>query len=93
MKMPGWQSLLWDGLAVLFSVPLMVGLGYLFADHLEMLQRDLRRIEHWIGALVILTIATYLLVRYRETWCMPRQEAVSELLGQERRSEVTEERR
>lgn len=76
MKVPGWQFLLWDGLAALVSVPLMISLGYFFADHIEGLHHNLRRIEHWLGALVILTVATYLLHRYRETWWTPRQETV-----------------
>jgi len=94
MKVPGWQFLLWDSVAALISVPLMVGLGYFFADHIEVLHRDLRRIEHWIGALVILTIATYLLLRYRETWWAPRQETLaSEPRKQERRKTVTQTRK
>jgi membrane protein DedA with SNARE-associated domain len=68
MKMPGWKFLLWDGLAALISVPLMVGLGYFFADHIDVLRRDLPRVQHWIGLAVILTIGIYLLVRYREAW-------------------------
>jgi membrane protein DedA with SNARE-associated domain len=68
MKMPGWKFLLWDGLAALISVPLMVGLGYFFADHVDVLRRDLHRVGHWIGLAVILTISIYLLVRYREAW-------------------------
>jgi membrane protein DedA with SNARE-associated domain len=79
MKMPGWQFLLWDGLAALVSVPLMVSLGYFFADHIQVLLHDLRRIEHWIGAIVILVVASYLLLRYRETWWVPRKNAMSPL--------------
>jgi membrane protein DedA with SNARE-associated domain len=86
MKVPGWKFLLWDGLAALISVPLMVSLGYFFADHIQALQRDLRRIEHWVGALVIISIATYLLVRYREIWWTPRQEpAANTPRGQKRK--------
>ena len=77
MKMPGWQFLLWDSLAALVSIPLMVGLGYFFADHIELLYHDLRRVEHWLGALVILAITSYLLVRYRDTWGVPRQDPLS----------------
>lgn len=77
MKVPGWKFLLWDGLAALVSVPLMVSLGYFFADHIEGLHHNLSRIEHWLGALIILTVVTYLLIRYRETWWTPRQEILS----------------
>jgi membrane protein DedA with SNARE-associated domain len=91
MKVPGWQFLLWDGLAALVSVPLMTSLGYFFADHIEALHHDLRRIEHWLGALVILTVVTYLLIRYRETWWAPRQETVPSVpQEQERRKAVND---
>jgi len=79
MKMPGWQFLLWDGLAALISVPFMIGLGYIFAGHIEALQQDLRRVERWFGAIVIFIIIGYLLVRYRETWWAPRQTLDSSL--------------
>jgi membrane protein DedA with SNARE-associated domain len=77
LRMPGWQFLLWDGLAALVSVPLMVGLGYFFADHVAQLQHDLRRIEHWLGAIVILIIASFLLLRYRAIWWRPRHGPIS----------------
>ncbi|MCS6926793.1 MAG: DedA family protein, partial [Candidatus Binatia bacterium] len=54
MKMPGWQFLLWDGLAALVSVPVMVGLGYFFADSVAVLQHNIRRIEYWVGAIAVL---------------------------------------
>ncbi|MBI3302255.1 MAG: DedA family protein [Deltaproteobacteria bacterium] len=92
MKVPGWQFLLWDGLAALLSVPLMVSLGYFFADHIEVLHHDLRRIEHWVGALVILTVITYLLVRYRDTWWTPRQDAISSAPQEQTRKKAINDR-
>src|SRR5437870_187717 len=69
--------LAYQGVVHLVSIPLMVGLGYFFADRLEVLYHDLRRVEHWLGALVILTITSYLLLRYRDTWGVPRQDSLS----------------
>lgn len=75
MKMPGWQFLLWDGLAALVSVPLMVGMGYFFADSVVVLQHNIRRIEYWVGAIVVLVFIGYLLLRYRDVWWTTRREA------------------
>jgi membrane protein DedA with SNARE-associated domain len=77
MKMPGWQFLLWDGLAALVSVPLMVGIGYFFADSVIVLQHNIRRIEYWVGAIVVLVFIGYLLLRYRDVWWTARQEPVA----------------
>ncbi len=77
MKMPGWQFLLWDGLAALVSVPLMVGIGYFFADSVIVLQHNIRRIEYWVGAIVVLVFIGYLLLRYRDVWWTARREPVA----------------
>ena len=67
-KLPRWQFLCWDGLAALISVPVVTGLGYLFANHIEVLQQDLRRFDHWLGVLLVLSIVGYLFVHYLELW-------------------------
>ncbi|MEW6299127.1 MAG: DedA family protein [Thermodesulfobacteriota bacterium] len=77
MKMPGWQFLLWDGLAALVSVPVMVGIGYFFADSVAVLQHNIRRIEYWVGAVVIVVFIGYLLLRYRDVWWTVRRESVT----------------
>src|SRR5262249_34059894 len=56
MKRPGWQFLLRDGLAALVSVPLMSSLGCFFADQIVVFNHDFGRFEHWLRALVILTV-------------------------------------
>jgi len=68
MKLPRGQFLFWDGLAALISVPVIIGLGYLFADHIEVLQQDLRRFDRWVGAFLILGIVGYLFGRYLDLW-------------------------
>jgi membrane protein DedA with SNARE-associated domain len=77
MKMPGWRFLLWDGLAALVSVPIMVGIGYFFADSVTVLQHNLRRIEYWLFAIAALVFVTYLLLRYRDVWWTSRRESVA----------------
>lgn len=52
-----------DGLSALLSVPLMVSLGYLFSQHLEVVHRDLRRVELGILAAVALGAALLALRR------------------------------
>lgn len=57
--------LLADGLSALVSVPIVVGLGYLFSAHLEDVHRDVRRVELGILAAVLLLAGIALLVRRR----------------------------
>lgn len=77
MKLPRWQFLFWDGLAALISVPVVIGLGYLFADHIDVLQQDLRRFDRWLGLILILGIVGYLLGRYWDLWGKFRRNNIS----------------
>lgn len=43
-----------DGLSAMFSVPLVLGLGWLFAGHVEELKQDLAWAEHALLALALL---------------------------------------
>jgi membrane protein DedA with SNARE-associated domain len=59
--------LLADGLSALASVPLVVGAGWWFAGHLDVLKRDLRWIELGVAVLVgVAGIAWYAMGRRRE---------------------------
>jgi membrane protein DedA with SNARE-associated domain len=40
--------LFWDGLAGLFTVPFVFGLGYLFSSHVSTVAEGLARAEHWV---------------------------------------------
>lgn len=72
MKVPFRKFVAIDCLGALFSVPLFVGLGYLFGAHVEAVGRDIRRIKSWVVAAVVLLIAIFLLWR----WWRSRREDV-----------------
>jgi membrane protein DedA with SNARE-associated domain len=48
------RFILWDAFSALASVPLMLMLGFLFADRLEALLHHLHRLEHWAFAIALL---------------------------------------
>jgi membrane protein DedA with SNARE-associated domain len=59
--------LLADGLSALISVPLVVGLGWYFAGHIQELKKDLHEIELGVAALAALAaVAWVVLTRRRE---------------------------
>lgn len=62
---PTATFLLADGLSALASVPLVLGLGWLFAGRIEDLRRDLRWIEHALAALAVLGIAAWVVWQRR----------------------------
>jgi membrane protein DedA with SNARE-associated domain len=57
--------LLADGLSALVSVPVVVGAGYLFSEHLSQVRRDLRVIELTVVA-VLLIVAALVWLRHRQ---------------------------
>jgi membrane protein DedA with SNARE-associated domain len=57
--------LLADGLSALVSVPVVVGAGYLFSEHLSQVRRDLRVVELTIVALVLVVASVVWLRRRR----------------------------
>jgi membrane protein DedA with SNARE-associated domain len=57
--------LLADGLSALVSVPLVVGAGYLFSEHLSQVKRDLRIVELTLLA-IGLVVAAVLWRRHRQ---------------------------
>ncbi|MGE3537392.1 MAG: DedA family protein [Candidatus Tectimicrobiota bacterium] len=54
MQMSLWRFLLIDGLASLLFVPALCVIGYLFADHIEVIASWLRHVEHAVGGLLLL---------------------------------------
>ena len=56
-----------DGLSALVSVPIVVGAGYLFWEHLSEARRDVRLVELVILAVVAAGIGVAVLVRRRRT--------------------------
>lgn len=58
------RFLMLDGFASLFSVPLFVGLGYLFADHLAKIEADVSEIRRIVTVLIIGAIALLIFANY-----------------------------
>jgi len=59
-KIPYWKFLLYDGGAALISVPVILGLAYYFADHLE-------QVRVWVangekGAIVVILVAAVVFI-------------------------------
>ena len=50
------QFIVWDALSACASVPLMIVLGYLFADRLETLVHHIHHVEHWVFAIGLLIV-------------------------------------
>ncbi len=53
--------LFFDVVGALLSVPLFVGLGYLFGNNIDALQRDVRQASHWLMAMGVVLIAAWVL--------------------------------
>lgn len=48
------RFVLWDGLGLLITAPLMVSAGWLGSAHVDLVARELSRAEHWLGAVLLL---------------------------------------
>jgi len=70
MKVPWKRFIIIDCLGGLVSVPLFVGLGYLFGSHVDELRHDMHKIHSWVIAVVIGVIAIFFLWR----WLKSRKE-------------------
>jgi membrane protein DedA with SNARE-associated domain len=65
--------LLADGVSALISVPLVVGLGWYFAGHIEELKKDVHEIELIVaGVAVLVFVAWVWIARRRERRMAPR---------------------
>ena len=62
--MPLWRFVLIDALASLIFVPALGAVGYLFADHLEVIAAWFRHVERAIGTLLTVTLLVWLVGRY-----------------------------
>lgn len=61
-QMPLRRFLLWDALGACISVPLMIGLGYVFSDHIDRVLHGVARVEHWVGASAAVLLTVYVIV-------------------------------
>ncbi|GHG85997.1 DedA family protein [Comamonas sp. JC664] len=51
--------LLWDGLALCLSVPLVVGLGYAFSHSVDAVAKGAAHAEHWLAVAGVLALAAW----------------------------------
>ena len=64
MRMSALKFLAADAVSSIFTIALMVGAGYMGGNSLEIIKRDITRIEH-IGILIVVTLfAIYLIFRH-----------------------------
>jgi membrane protein DedA with SNARE-associated domain len=64
MRMSSLKFLLADAFSSLFTIALMVGAGYMGGNSLEIIKKDITRIEHVALFLAVIFIALYVLFRY-----------------------------
>ncbi len=64
MKMPIIKFISADAVSALFTLALMIGIGYAGGNSLQALQKDISRIEHIAVVLGLTGLAIYLLMRY-----------------------------
>lgn len=64
MRMNPFKFLIADGISSLFTIALMVGAGYMGGNSLEILKKDIRRIEHVVIVLAVISGAVFLFLRY-----------------------------
>ncbi len=64
MSMNPVKFIIVDAISVIFTITIMVGLGYLGGNSLQIVKKDLSRIEHITILLVAITALAYLLWRY-----------------------------
>ena len=63
-RMKPLRFVMLDGLAALLSVPLFVGLGYAFGNHIELIEADISELRRILTVLVIGGIGVFILMNY-----------------------------
>lgn len=64
MKMSAIKFLMADAVSSIFTIALMVGAGYMGGNSLQVLKKDITRVEHIGILIVIILLAIYLFFRY-----------------------------
>lgn len=62
-KIPYWKFLLFDGGAALISVPVILGLAYYFAEHLEQVRVWVANGEKGAIALILVALVVFIIVK------------------------------
>ena len=71
MKMSPLKFLAADAFSSLFTMTLMIGAGYLGGNSLEIVKKDIHRIEHAAIVLFTIALAVYLIYRYVKSMKKP----------------------
>lgn len=64
MRMSALKFIMVDAVSSIFTIALMVGAGYVGGNSLQVIKRDITRIEHIGILLAVIILAVYLLFRY-----------------------------
>lgn len=67
MRMPALKFITADAVSSIFTIALMVGAGYIGGNSLQIIKKDISRIEHVAIFLIIIAIAAYMFYRYFKT--------------------------
>ena len=57
--MPLWKFLLADAISAAITVPIVVSLGYEFAEHLDDIRAKIHHVEWALAAAAVLLVATW----------------------------------
>jgi len=61
-RVPFWKFVVADAGAVLFGVPLLFGLAYVFTDQVKIVMANVHQAERWLGLAGLLALAAMLVV-------------------------------
>ncbi len=64
MRMSALKFIMADAVSSIFTIALMVGAGYMGGSSLQVIKRDITRIEHIGILLAVIILAVYMLFRY-----------------------------
>jgi len=63
LKVPSWKFILYDGLAAAISTPLLLGIGYLGAEHLSVIKKWTGGAQIALGAAIVIGFVCFYLYR------------------------------
>jgi len=64
MRMPVAKFLITDAITIPVTMLIMIGMGYMGGNSLQIIKRDITRIEHWGILLIIILFVIYLLINF-----------------------------
>ena len=64
MRMPVSKFLITDAITIPVTMLIMVGIGYIGGNSLQIIKRDITRIEHLVILLIIFLLVLYLLIKF-----------------------------